>query len=349
MGTNSRQTDPIMKMFIVLVVAIAAVSASKDQLVNLAAGDPQVMLGLFNQFQWEFGKEYEPAERRIRLANFQRFVKQAASYNEVDDDVTYGITLFADMTEAEAARMYGFNSTDVPQSVGEKEDDDEDDPANPKFNLGTNHQARFGPAKNQNPTSGCWAFAATAVLEGHTSIVNGRYTALSEQELADCTPGSTLANGGLHWDGLEAIRGRQHLSTSADVPFTYRDGNHCNTQHRNALPFRITSVSQARGDNGLASALASGPVAVGMRFDGKLEAYQRGIYSDRSCMSTNPNHAVTAVGYTGSYWIIRNSWGTSQWGESCYGRFTRQHNNMCGISEFAFSVTVQRNGQEKEE
>merc|ERR1712002_1364885 len=327
MGTNSRQTDPIMKMFIVLVVAIAAVSASKDQLVNLAAGDPQVMLGLFNQFQWEFGKEYEPAERRIRLANFQRFVKQAASYNEEDDDVTYGITLFADMTEDEA----------------------EDDPANPKFNLGTNHQARFGPAKNQNPTSGCWAFAATAVLEGHTSIVNGRYTALSEQELADCTPGSTLENGGLHWDGLEAIRGRQHLSTSADVPFTYRDGNHCNTQHRNALPFRITSVSQARGDNGLASALASGPVAVGMRFDGKLEAYQRGVYSDRSCMSTNPNHAVTAVGYTGSYWIIRNSWGTSQWGESGYGKFTRQHNNMCGISEYAFSVTVQRNGLEKEE
>merc|ERR1712025_1364780 len=126
-------------------------------------------------------------------------------------------------------------------------------------------------------------------------IVNGRYTALSEQELADCTPGSTLANGGLHWDGLEAIRGRQHLSTSADVPFTYRDGNHCNTQHRNALPFRITSV-----------------------------------------------------GYTGSYWIVRNSWGTS-WGESGHVRFTRQHNNMCDISAFAFSVTVQRNGQEKEE
>ena len=59
-------------MFVLLVVAIAAVSASNDQMVNLAAGDPKVMLGLFNEFQWEFGREYAPAERRMRLANFQK-------------------------------------------------------------------------------------------------------------------------------------------------------------------------------------------------------------------------------------------------------------------------------------
>ena len=93
-------------MFIVLMVAFAAVSASKDQIVNLAAGDPKVMLGLFNMFQYEYGREYAPAERRMRLANFQQFVKYAAKLNEEDDEVTYGVTLFADLTEAEAEILH---------------------------------------------------------------------------------------------------------------------------------------------------------------------------------------------------------------------------------------------------
>merc|ERR1719308_221315 len=130
-----------MKIFIVLAVAIAAVSASKDQIVNLAANDPQVMLGLFNEFQWEFGREYAPAERRMRLANFQKFVKDAARYNEEDDDVTYGITLFADLTEAEIENMHGFNATEMPAG---DDDDDEPQEVNPKFNLGANHQSKLG-------------------------------------------------------------------------------------------------------------------------------------------------------------------------------------------------------------
>ena len=183
--------------------------------------------------------------------------------------------------------MYGFNSTNVPEI--ESNEDDEPQEVNPKFNLGNNHQGRYGPVKSQIPTNACWAFAATAVLEGHTAIINGRYTALSEQEVADCTPGSTILNGGFHNHALQAVQRTQHLATAADFPFTRRDGNRCNTQHRNALPFRITGVNQIRGDQGLASALASGPVASGMKFHSKLETYNSGIYQDRSCQNTNPN------------------------------------------------------------
>ena len=61
-----------MNMFIILMVAVAAVSGSKDQIVNLANGDPKIMLGLFNMFQYEYGKEYTPSERRLRLANFRQ-------------------------------------------------------------------------------------------------------------------------------------------------------------------------------------------------------------------------------------------------------------------------------------
>jgi len=330
-----------MKMF-VLLVAIAAVSASPNQIVNLAAEDPKVMLGLFNMFQYEYGMEYEPAERRMRLANFRQFVKDAARYNAEDDGVTYGITLFADRTEAEIENMRGFNATGLSDEDVELQEE-----VSPKFNLGANHQNRFGPAKNQRNTNACWAFAATAVLEGHTAIVGGRYVALSEQETADCTSGSTVARGGYHNRALQAIQRTGHLTSAANLPFTYRDGYSCNTRNPNALPFRITGVRKVYGDNGLASALNSGPVAVGMGFDRKLSAYRGGIYYDRGCMSVQ-NHAVTAVGYTSSYWIVRNSYGTG-WGERGHVRFTRQYQNMCHISSYSYYITVQRSGQEKEE
>jgi len=292
-------------------------------------------------FQYEYSREYEPSERRMRMTLFRQFVKDAARYNEEDEDVTYGITLFADRTEAEVENMRGFNATAMPA-----EEDDGPQDVNPAFNLGANHQGRMGPAKNQRNTNACWAFAATAVLEGYAAIVSGRYTALSEQETADCTSGSTVARGGFHNKALEAVRRTGHLTTSAHMPFTYRDGWGCNTRNPNALPFRITSVRKVYGDNGLASALNSGPVAAGMGFDRRLSAYRGGIYYDRSCMSVQ-NHAVTAVGYTSSYWIVRNSYGTG-WGESGHVRFTRQYSNMCHISSYSYYITVQRNGQEEE-
>jgi len=341
MGTIFSTTTLTMKMFVVFMVAIAAAAASKDELVNLAANDPKVMLGLFNMFQHDFQKHYSSSEKRMRLANFNKFVKRAAQYNAEEEDVTYGITLFADRTDAEVENMRGFNATGMDLQA----DEDDHDEVDPLTLLGSNHQSRYGGVKNQRNTNACWAFAATAVLEGHTSITNRRYTALSEQEVADCTSGSTVARGGFHNRALQAVQRTGHLTSAAHLPFTYRDGRSCNTRNPNALPFRITGVRRVNGDSGLGSALNSGPVAVGMGFDQRLSSYRGGIYVHRGCMSVQ-NHAVTAVGYASQYWIVRNSYGTT-WGESGYGRFTRQFPNMCHISSYSFYITVQRNGKEE--
>ena len=186
------------------------------------------------------------------------------------------------------------------------------------------------------------------MLEGHTSIINGRYTALSKQEAADCTSSGTIARGGKHDRALTSVNITNHLASSSNHPFQYKDGHSCNAARRkpNALPFKITRVLRVRGDGGLATALNSGPVALGMGFDRKLYAYRGGVYRDRGCMSVQ-NHAVAAVGYTPSYWITRNSWGTG-WGEEGHARFTRQYQNMCHVSSYSFYITVQRSGQELE-
>jgi len=326
-------------IFFVTLLAVAA--ASKDQMVNLAANDPKLMVALFNDFVRTEGRVFEtPAEGRLRMRNFNNFVKMAAKWNAEDEDVDYGITTFADWTLAEYEQTLGFNSTGMPEAPPLEDEV----VAAPAYGS-SSFKSYFGAVKNQGRTNACWAFAGTAVCEG----LNGKFGSrghLSEQETADCTSGSTIARGGLHSKALQATQSRNHLATLRDYPFVSRDGN-CNYRgKRNALRFRITRVYQVRGDNGLAQALNSGPVAVGMAFDQRLSGYRGGIYHDRSCMNTRGNHAVTAVGYTSSYWEIRNSYGTT-WGEGGYGRFTRGVNNMCRISEYAFGVSASSAGEEE--
>jgi len=329
-------------IFFVALLAIAA--ASKDQLVNLAANDPKLMVALFNDFVRTEGRVFEtPTEARMRMRNFNDFVKMTAKWNAEDEDVDYGITTFADWTEAEYEGTLGFNSTGMPSAPAPTPIDDDDGPA-PRWGS-SSFKSYYGAIKNQGRTNACWAFAGTAVCEG----LNGKFGSrghLSEQETADCTSGSTIANGGFHNKALQATQSRNHLATLRDYPFRSRDGRCDYRNKRNALRFRITRVYQVRGDSGLAQALNSGPVAVGMAFDRRLSGYRGGIYTDRSCMNTRGNHAVTAIGYTSSYWEIRNSYGTT-WGEYGYGRFTRGVSNMCRISEYAFGVSASSAGEEE--
>merc|ERR1719342_1170652 len=109
-------------IFFLALLAIAA--ASKDQLVNLAANDPKLMVALFNDFVRTEGRVFEtPTEARMRMRNFNDFVKMTAKWNAEDEDVDYGITTFADWTEAEYEGTLGFNSTGMPSAPAPIDED----------------------------------------------------------------------------------------------------------------------------------------------------------------------------------------------------------------------------------
>ena len=60
-------------IFFVTLLAVAA--ASKDQMVNLAANDPKLMVALFNDFVRAEGRVFEtPVEARLRMRNFNEYV-----------------------------------------------------------------------------------------------------------------------------------------------------------------------------------------------------------------------------------------------------------------------------------
>merc|ERR1712107_658777 len=85
------------------------------------------------------------------------------------------------------------------------------------------------------------------------------------------------------------------------------------------------------------SALNKGPVSVAIEADqNAFQGYSGGVIT--SGCGTNLDHGVTAVGYTSSYFIVKNSWGTS-WGDAGYVNIGSS-GNVCGIHSDASYPTV---------
>merc|ERR1711935_1088486 len=50
--------------------------------------------------------------------------------------------------------------------------------------------------KNQGQCGSCWAFSATAAIEGHHAIQQGQLLSLAEQQMVDCDTSCYGCNGG---------------------------------------------------------------------------------------------------------------------------------------------------------
>ena len=78
-----------------------------------------------------------------------------------------------------------------------------------------------------------------------------------------------------------------------------------------------------------------------------IQHYKSGVLSDPTQCTAAPSHAVTVVGLTKDYYVIKNSWGTV-WGEEGYLRLKRGvgGDGMCHIA-LAPSYPVKASGQPK--
>jgi len=72
-------------------------------------------------------------------------------------------------------------------------------------------------------------------------------------------------------------------------------------------------------------------VSVAIDASSAFQRYTKGVFTG-PCSSSSINHAVTAVGYTSDYWIVRNSWGAS-WGDGGYIMMKRGQ-NICNINNY---------------
>lgn len=321
-----------MKSFATLasiVAANAAVSAVSSENVE----------ALFEQFIVDFDRSYRSdAEKAHRFEIFRDNVSQVERLNAQKSGVTYGINNFSDLlsVEVEEMNMRGFSlpagldgASLVPgvSSSGANESVD--------------YASCYLGVRDQSQCGSCWAFAAAAVTEGQSCVVNNEKVDLAPQHLVDCDKRDKGCKGGMLDAPLEFIV-KNGLCTEDDYKYTGTDGSfffknkckesNCGKKHK------LSSFKQI-GNNAqdLIDALKNGPISVAVGVTSKFQSYSSGVMTVAECGSTQLNHAVTVVGYekinNKDVFKIRNSW-SAKWGSKGY---IQLEFSACGLGSLNYA------------
>jgi len=170
--------------------------------------------------------------------------------------------------------------------------------------------------KNQSSCGSCWAFAAVGVAETHHNIVKNNPNLdlnLAEQDLVSCSSAGSCS-GGSSSAALRYIRDNGSVDENC-MPYTASDSN-CNRcsdwQSRLTYVDEVYSFIPSRSTI-RQSVVDYSPIYIYMGIGSEYGGYFDGSGVYRCTNNSGINHAVMIVGYndTGSYWIVKNSWGAS--------------------------------------
>jgi C1A family cysteine protease len=322
-----------MRSIIVLCALLAIATANLDQ---------------WSEFKAKYNKKYSnPDEEFFRYSVFVKNLKKAAERQalEAPGGARFGMTQFSDLTETEFRSKYllpkDFSVTYNPQPTGVAPQ------AVQKFNPDPTNWNWFiqkgvcTPVYNQGQCGSCWAFSATEEIESMCALAGHNLTQLSMEQIVDCDTSCYGCGGGWPYLAYEYVESCGGIDTYASYPYTAEGGNSGQCQfNANNVACTVTGYTTVNGETGLYQTLSTmGPVSVCVDAS-SWSAYQGGVLT--SC-TNNVDHCVQAVGYqnygqSGSYWIVRNSWGTA-WGENGF-IWIEIGQDLCAIGDYATTVQV---------
>merc|ERR1712137_242665 len=168
--------------------------------------------------------------------------------------------------------------------------------------------------------------------ESAYAIATGNLPNLAEQQLVDCdkATGNQGCSGGWPYEALTHYE-NNGACTEGSYTYTATDGSCKESSCTVGIPAGTVSGYQNidTTNDALKTAVAKQPVSVCVKADSTFQSYRSGVLS-KSC-SGQINHAVIAVGYSGTdYFKIRNSWGSS-WGEGGYIRLAQNDGSRGSI------------------
>jgi hypothetical protein len=297
----------------------------------------------FTQFAAKYGKFYQTQEEfEYRFAAFKENLERIGELNKMNVKAggkpVHGVNIFADVPRHEFAQRLMKNLTEYGPAGTEVAPK----PAVPLADVDWRTKGCITAVKDQGQCGSCWAFSATEATESFYFLVNTaghKLYDLSAQQVTACTYTYNGCNGGWPKDGYtDGIIKRQGEDGDASYPYNIAQAGNCKfgaTGKADAPEaFLTTYKSYAQGQ--LENILSTvGPPSVCVAADA-WQTYTGGIL--KSCPGS-VDHCVQAVGYTTSgtesYWVVRNSWGTS-WGEKgyIYLDMTADSGDICHIQEY---------------
>jgi len=279
----------------------------------------------FVGFVKQYNKAYSVEEMFAKFNTFKYWVDFVRNHNAGNHTWEAGINEFSDLMPEEFNKLY-LSGLRVPETTQFSMTDMtvEEPVAN---DIDWRSRGLVTGVKNQGSCGSCWAFSATGVMEGFHKKQSGSLPNLSEQQLVDCSgsAGNHGCQGGWPSSAITWAAKNGGSCSQGSYPYTGRDGA---CKRGCTVAAKVSGARTGSGENTLVSQLNNFPVSVAIDASGSFQSYRSGVFSG-PC-STQLNHAVLAVGYTGSYFIVKNSWGTG-WGSGGYIMMARGR-NLCGIN-----------------
>lgn len=330
-----------------------------------AASSPKTKFDLFDEWKKAFNREYASIEEETRkfLIFEQNLKKINALNNEKSDGAQYShLSPFADWSAEEFKARNTFGKGVVEKnkksfkegkmfsvaSLGGESDDE------PEWDW--TDKGAVGPVQNQGQCGSCWAFSATANIEGVAFMKGLGLQKLSEFEIVECDKTDSACGGGLMENAFGYLADKK-LGMVSESDYPYHPTSLIFPWHKRCPSSELktphvyvqawTSVGKlddtTNSEDALARALVQyGPLAIALNA-GPMQFYFGGVSDPSSCDPSELDHGVLLVGYgTDSssgkdFWKIRNSWGPS-WGEKGYYRIARGK-GACGMNSHVVTVT----------
>ena len=195
------------------------------------------------------------------------------------------------------------------------------------------------PVKDQK-CGNCWTYGAVGAYETSYKKVNNLVIDASEQQAGNCTD-TDACDGGQAYRIFEwMVNNNKNLNTEVASP---------DLGANMACPVAVPATNYYAIDWGICSAtgeiskIASvdeikkaictyGSVSASLNATDLFSNYATGVFFETESDYSSPtsNHAILIIGWddSKSAWLIKNSWGATNWGENGYGWVHYGTNNI---------------------